>query len=63
MVKNPLVNAEDTRDAGSITVLGRSSGAGNGNPVQCSCLGNLVDSGAWQGVAHGVASSQTQLSD
>ena len=63
VVKNPLVNAEDTRDAGSIPVLGRSSGGGNGNPLQCSYLGNLMDSGSWQGVAHGFESSQTQLRD
>ena len=36
LVKNPLVNAEDTRDAGSIPVLGRSSGGGNGNSLQDS---------------------------
>ena len=27
---------------------------GNGNPLQYSCLGNLMDSGAWQAVVHGV---------
>ena len=40
MVKNPPVNAEDTGDAGSIPGLGRSSGGGNGNPLQYSCLEN-----------------------
>ena len=35
MVKNLLANAGDT---GSILGSGRSSGEGNGNPFQCSCL-------------------------
>ena len=39
VIKNPHANAEGTRDAGSIPVLGRSPGAGNGNVLQCSCLG------------------------
>ena len=35
----------------------------NGNPLQYSCLGNPMDRGAWQDTVHGVAKSQTQLSD
>ena len=35
--------------------LGRSPGKGNGNPLQCSCLGNPMDRGAWQATVHGVA--------
>ena len=35
-------------DTGSIPGSGRSPEEGNGNPLQCSCLENLVDSGAWQ---------------
>ena len=38
-------------------------GEGNGNPLQCSCLENPMDGGAWWGAVHGVAKSQTQLSD
>ena len=34
-------------DPGSIPGLGRSPGEGNGNPLQCFCLGNAVDRGAW----------------
>ena len=34
---------------------------GNGNPLQCSCLENPKDGGAWQAALHGVAQSQTQL--
>jgi len=37
VVKNQPANAGDT-EVGSIPVLGRSSGAGNGNPLQYSCL-------------------------
>ena len=36
MVKNPLVNAGDIRDAGSTPGSGRSPGGGQGNPLQCS---------------------------
>ena len=43
--------------------LGRSSGGGNGNPLQYSCLENPVDRGAYQATIHGVAKSQTHLSD
>ena len=44
--------------------LGQESpGEGNGDPLQYSCLGNLMDRGAWQAVVHGVAKSQTGLSD
>ena len=35
--------------------LGRSPGEGNGKPVQCSCLGISMDSGAWWATIHGVA--------
>ena len=48
VVKNPLANARDLRDAGSVPGLRRSSGEGNGNPLQYSCLGNRMDIGAWQ---------------
>ena len=36
-------------------------GEGNGNPLQCSCLENPRDSGAWWAAVYGVAQSQTQL--
>ena len=42
-VKNLRANAEDVRDAGLIPGLGRSLGGGNGNLLQCSCLGNAMD--------------------
>ena len=42
-------------DAGSIPALGRSSGEGNGNPLQYSCLGTPMHRGAWWTTVHGVA--------
>ena len=36
-------------------------GEGNGNPLQCSCLENPRDGGAWWAAVSGVAQSQTQL--
>ena len=47
IVKNPPASAGDIRDACSIPGSGRSSGEGNGNPLQYSCLENLMDRGAW----------------
>ena len=49
MIKTPPANAGDTKDMGSIPGSGRSPGVGNGNPLQCSCLENSMDRGAWQG--------------
>ena len=51
----------DITDAGSIPGLGRSPGGRNGNPVQYSCLENLMDRGTWQATVHGVAKSWTRL--
>jgi len=45
------------------TWLLHSSGEGNGNPLQYSCLENSMDGGAWWAAVHGVTKSQTQLSD
>ena len=45
-------------DLGSIPGLGRSPGEGNGNPLQYPCLGNPMDTGAWQATVHGVTKSQ-----
>ena len=47
VVKNPPANAGDVRDMGLIPGSGRSSGGGNGNPLQYSCLENSMDRGAW----------------
>jgi len=48
---------------GSIPRWGRSPGEENGNPLQYSCLEYSMDGGAWWATAHGVAKSQTRLSD
>ena len=45
-VKDPSANAGDSRDMDLIPGLGRSPGAGNGNLLQYSCLGNPMDRGA-----------------
>ena len=50
-------------DLGSIPGLGRYPGEGNGYPLQCSCLGNLIDRGVRQATVHRVAKSQTRLSN
>ena len=54
MVKNLLANAGDVRDTGSVPGSGRSPGEGNGNPLQYSCLDNLMDRGAWRATVHRV---------
>ena len=62
MVKNPLPEAGDV---GSIPELGRSPGEGNCNSFQYSCLGNLMDGGAWWAIDRGVVkeSERTQRLD
>ena len=50
-------------DPGSIPGLGRFSREGNGNPLQYPCLENPMNRGAWQATVHGVANSQTRLSE
>ena len=57
VVKNPLANAGDPRDTGSIPGSGRSPGGGHGNPLEYSCLDNPMDRGAWQATVHGVTKS------
>ena len=61
VVKIPPANARDVRDTSSVPGLGRSSGEGNSNPLQYSCLENPMDRGAWWAIVHGVSKSQTQL--
>ena len=48
VVNNPSANAGDPGNESSIPGLGISSGGGNGNPLQYSCLENPMDGGAWQ---------------
>ena len=52
VIKNQPANV---RDVGLIPGLGRSLGGGNGNPLQYSCLGNLMDRGAWKATVYEAA--------
>ena len=58
--KNPSTNSGDPC---SIPGAGRSPGEGHGNPLQNSCLGNLMDRGAWQATVYGISKSWTRLSN
>ena len=60
MVKESTGNVGDL---GLIPRLGRTPGGGHDNPLQYSCLENPMDRGAWRAIVHGVAESQTQLSN
>ena len=61
MAKNPPANAGDPGNVGSTPGSGRSPGGGNDNPLQYSCLENLMDRGAWWATVYGVAKSLTLL--
>ena len=50
-------------DLGSIPGLGRAPGGEHGNPLQCSCLENPMDRGAYRATVHGLAKSRTRPSD
>ena len=60
VVKNLPASAGNT---GLIPGLERSPGEGNSNLFQYPCLGNPMDRGARRATVHGVAKSQTRLSD
>ena len=53
MGEESTCNAGHAGDAGSIPGWGRSPGGGHGNPLQYSCLENLMDRVAWRAVFHG----------
>ena len=55
------INAGHARIMGSKPGSG-TTGGGNGNPFQCSCLGKPTDGGDWWATVHGVTRSRTQLS-
>ena len=59
MVKILPASAGDARAVGLIPGSGRSPGAGNGNPLQYSCLENLMDGGAWWLQSAGVTEFDT----
>ena len=61
VVKNSPANTGDKGDPGSIPGSGRSSGEGHGNPLQYSCLENLMDREAWWAMVYRVTKSWTRL--
>ena len=54
-------SAFNAGDPGAIPGLGRSRGEGHGNPLQHSCLENLMDRGAWWAMVHSITHNRTQL--
>ena len=60
MVKNPPANAGNS---GSVPEWGRSLGEGSSSLLQYSCLGNLMDRGAWWATVTGVTKESVKLSD
>ena len=63
MVKNLPSNAGDIKGVGLIPGSGRSSGEGDGNPLQYSCLENSRDRGVWWATVHRVAKNWTRVSN
>ena len=63
VVKNLPASEGDIRDTGLIPGSGRSSGGGQGNPLQYSCLENPTDRAAWWATVHGVSKNRTRLSN
>ena len=61
VVKNPLTNARNIRNMGSVPRLGRSSVEGNSNPLQYSYPENPMERGAFWVAIHRVTPSWTQL--
>ena len=59
VVNNPPINAGNIRILVSILGSGKSLKGGHGNPLQCSCLENPRDGGAWWAAVYGVAQSWT----
>ena len=56
-IKDSKESACNSGDQTSIPGLGRSTGEGNGNSFQYSCLENSMDRGAWWATVHGVSKS------
>ena len=60
--KNSPNSAGVTEDLSLIPGTGKSSGVGNGNSLQYSCLGNPMDKGDWWSTVRGITESRTLLS-
>ena len=63
VVKNLPASAGERVDTSLIPGSGRSSGVGNGNPLQYSNLEDPMDRGAWWATVLGLPKSRTRLSD
>jgi len=61
VVKNPPFKAGDVRDSSSTPGMGRSPGGGHGNPLQYSCLENLMNRRACRATVDRIAKKGTQL--
>ena len=59
MFKKMPANSGDIRDVGLIPGPGRSPGGGHGNPLQYSCLENLMNRGDWRATVHRDAEPDT----
>ena len=60
--EEPVCQCKRHKRQGLIPRSGKSPGGGQGNPLQYSCLENLMDRGVWQATTvHGVTKSQTWL--
>ena len=57
VVKSSPANIGAAGNTGSTPGLGKSSGGGNGNPLQYSCLENPTDRGAWWATVQGCKES------
>ena len=55
VVKNPPLSIGDTGDTGLTPGLGRSSGGGNDDLYQNSCLESSIDRGSWWAAVHRIA--------
>ena len=58
-IKGSTCHAGDVAGAAGLIPGSGSPGEGNGNPLQYSCLENLMDRGAGRATVHGVAKSRT----
>ena len=59
--KEPAWQCRALKRRGFKLWVGKIPGGGHGYPLQCSCLGNPMDRGAWWAIVHGVTKSWTRL--
>ena len=62
-VKKIHLPVQETKETRVRSRVRKIAEGGNGNPLQNSCLETPMDRGNWQATVHGVAKSQTQMSD